>query len=188
MNIQTNNQLLLKFLILSFAMLGIGMLFYGFYNKLIIIQIPKHKTSSQGLQHRAAHHKQIGIWYWDGARFEKEDREVIYSGNLQDTLAEIVSRWLSVLEEEHLLTKNVTVQSVLLDMHNTTAYISFNRSPLKKEHSTYEQLMIIEGLLKTLRESDIQLKKVQLLVNHKPIQDPHLDFDRPWVIQGYSQS
>lgn len=176
---------LLRYLLISFGTLGVGMLFYGFYNKLIIIQLPKHRQT-QALEQRHAQHKPIRLWYWNGEQFAKEDKELIYSGNLQDTLSDLVSRWLSVLEEESALTKKVTVQSVLLDTHNTTAYISFSRNPLKKEYSTHEKIMFFEALLKTLRESGIQLKKVQFLANHKPIQDAHLDFDRAWAITGYT--
>lgn len=185
MNIKTNPQFT-RFFLISIAMLGIGMLFYGFYHKLIIIQLPKQSISSQGSDQRNAQHKNVRIFYWDGEQLAQEDKELIYSGNMQSTLAELVSRWLSVLEEEKLLSKKVTVQSVLLDIQSTTAYISFDRNPLKKELSTYEKLMIIESLLKTLKESDSKLHKVQFLANHKPIQDVHLDFERPWVIQGYS--
>jgi hypothetical protein len=162
------------------------MIFYGFYHKLIIIQIPKKRTSSQASDQRNAQHKTVRIFYWDGEKIAQEDKELIYSGNIQSTLAELVSRWLSVLEEEKLLSKKVSVQSVLLDIQSITAYVSFDRNPLKKELSTYEKLMIIESLLKTLKESDFSVQKVQFLSNHRPIQDTHLDFERPWVLQGYS--
>lgn len=177
---------LLRYLLISFATLGIGMLFYGLYNKLIIIQLPTHRKSP-ALEQRNAQAKPLRLWYWNGEQFAKEDKELIYTGNVQDTLADLVSRWLSLLEEEHTLSKKVTVQSVLLDLHNTTAFISFTRNPLKKELSTHDKIMFFEALLKTLRESDIQLKKVQFLANHKPIQDLHLDFDRAWSITGYVQ-
>lgn len=167
-------------------MLGIGMLFYGFYNNLIIIQLPQRKGLSHGTEQRHAQHKPLTLWYWDGKQLIKEEKELIYSSNMQDTLADLVARWLSVLEEEHLLTKKVTVQSVLLDTQNTTAYISFDRTPLAKELSTHDKLMTIESLLKTLRDSDFPLKKVQFLANHKPMHDVHLDFERPWAIQGYA--
>ncbi len=176
---------LIRYLLISLGMLGVGMLFYGFYNKLIIIQLPKHRQT-HALEQRNAQHKPIRLWYWDGEQFAKEDKELIYSGNLQETLTDLVSRWLSLLEEESALSKKVTVQSVLLDTHTTTAYISFSRNPLKKEQSTYGKIMFFEALLKTLRESGIPLKKVYFLANHKPIQDAHLDFDRPWNSTGYT--
>jgi hypothetical protein len=176
---------LTRYVLLSLAMLGIGMVFYGFYHKLIIVQLPQPKGPSQSIEQRNAEHKRIQIWYWNGTEFAKEDKELIFAGNIHSTLLELVSRWISVLEEENLLGKKISVQSVLVDGQGTTAYISFNRSPLAKEHSTFQKLMMIEGLLKTVRTSEIGLKKVLLLVNHKPLQDPQLDFDRPWVTQGY---
>ncbi len=170
------------YLMISLAMLASGMLFYGFYNKLIIIRLPSRKLH---LVHRYAQRRVTRLWYWNGERYIKDDKELIYSANTQNTLTDLVASWLSFLEEEQALKKKIEVQSVMLDIQKNTAYISFTQNPLEKSQSAYEKLMFFESLLKTLRDSSIPIKKVQFLAQHKPIQDPQFDFARPWTISGY---
>jgi hypothetical protein len=173
-----------KYLILSAIMVLGGMLFYGFYNKLIIIRLPL--KGGAPLAHRQAHKKQTRIWYWDGEHLVHDDKKLIFSEDTQVTLTNLVASWLSLLDEEQLLSKKVVLQSVMLDPQNTTAYISFDQSPFKKSDSTYTKLMAIEGLLRTMRESKISLTKVQLLGDHTPLADAHLDFSHPWTLTGYA--
>ncbi len=176
-----------QYMLISIATLAAGMLFYGFYNKLIIIRLPMNNRTLP-LEHRYARRRKTRLWYWNGERFIKDDKELIYSANTQNTLADIVASWLSFLEEEGGLPKKIAVQSVLLDIQKQTAFISFDRNPFLKEQSAYEKLMFLESLLKTLRDSTIPIKKVQFLANHKPIEDLQLDFDRTWTINGYTNA
>lgn len=172
-----------KYLILSGCMLLCGMIFYGFYNNLIIIRLP-YKTQNAVFEHRA-HRQHTPLWFWNGEKFISEDKELIISSDTQKTLKDLVSMWLTHLEEEQGLAKMVAVQSVMLDLNAQTAFISFDRSPFKRAQSTFLKLMFLEGLLKTLKESSIPMKKIQFLVNHAPLQDRHLDFSHPWTLEGY---
>ena len=138
------------------------------------------------LDHRYAHRRKTRLWYFNGERFIYEDKELIFSANTQATLADLVASWLSLLDEEQLLTKKVAVQSVMLDPQKTTAFISFDQNPFEKWFSTHAKLMFLQGLLKTLKESTIPLKKVQFLVQHAPLKDHHLDCVHPWTIEGYA--
>ena len=172
-----------KYIVISTLMFFIGMLFYGFYNDLIIIRLP-YKTQNAVFEHRAQR-QQTPLWYWNGEKFISEEKELIFSPDTQKTLKDLIAMWLTHLEEEQGLSKMVAVQSVMLDPNMQTAFISFDRSPFKKSQSTYLKLMFLEGLLKTLKDSGIPLKKAQFLVNHTPLQDRHLDFSHAWSINGY---
>ena len=174
-----------RYMLISAATLLAGMLFYGFYNKLIIIRLPMTNRKLP-TEHRYARRRQTRLWYYNGERYVKDDKELIYSANTQNTLTDLVASWLSFVEEEQGLLKKVSVQSVLLDIQKQTAFISFDRNPFEKEQSVYEKLMFIESLLKTLKDSSIEIKKVQFLAQHKPIDDEQLDFSRAWTVNGYT--
>ncbi len=173
-----------RYMAISLAMLLLGMIFYAFYNKLIIIRLPVRRSAL--FERRSAFRKRVHLWYFNGTSFVKDDKELIFSANTQSTLQDIVASWLSYVEEEQGLPQKTSVQSVMLDAQKNTAYISFDRSPFITKQSTYSKHMFLEGLLKTLKGSTIPLKKIQFLVHHKPLDDRDLDFSHAWTINGYT--
>ena len=176
-----------NYLILSGITLCIGMIFYGLYNDLIIIHLPI-KKGAVAINLGSAKSKTIKLAYPQGDELLIEEKEIVITNNLQRTLNDVIHSWLSLLEEEQLLQKKATIQSILLDTSGTEAFISFDRNILEKNQSAYHKLLLVESLLKTLRENDILLKTVRLLVNSKPLNDPHLDFSHSWPITGYLAS
>ena len=52
----------------------------------------------------------------------------------------------------------------------------------------FKKWMMIEGVLKTLRENNITVKDVHFLVQHQPLSDPHLDFSVAWPLHGFINS
>jgi hypothetical protein len=83
------------------------------------------------------------------------------------------------------MTKTVSLQSAMLSPAQHELYISFTRNPLEKEKSIQEKWLFIEGLLKTIRENGLMLQAIHFLVQHQPLNDPHLDFSKPWPLQGF---
>jgi hypothetical protein len=90
--------------------------------------------------------------------------------------------------EEKIISKAISVQSAMLSPAGHELYISFNRNPLKKEKSTYEKWMFIEGLLRTVRENKIVVQAIHFLIHHQPINDHHLDFSKSWPLVGFLES
>lgn len=175
------------YLYMSFALFLGGLLFYGLYNELIILRLP-FKASRQAAEQGQSQRKIMKLTYWNGTSFANEEKEILYSDNSIRTLTDLITSWLSTLEEEHMMPKKVSLQSVMLDASGSEAYISFDRNPLLKEKSTYQKLMWVEGLLKTIKESGLPLKGVRILVYAKPLNDTHLDFNHAWPLSGYSPS
>lgn len=119
--------------------------------------------------------------------WHKEKIEIIYSKTKKDVaIKRLANAWLRVLDEENLMKKKVSIPYVLLYSSENELSICFDRSPFHKEMSSYDKLMWIEGLLKTIREARLGIDKMTLTVHHKPLRDYHLDFSHPWPIQGYS--
>lgn len=173
----------LKYYIISLLMFIFGLLFYCLYNDLIIIKFYKQKqnTSNQ----LTAQKKIYKLIFWNNNRWQIDQKEIIDTDNKIKNLNHLVTSWLNWLEEEQIMHKKISVQSIMLNNASTEAYISFDRNPLNKEQSTFTKLMWLESLLKTLRENNTNLQAIYLLVHYKPLIDSHLDFSHPWPITGF---
>ena len=167
-------------LLSSLALVG-GLLFYGLYNDLILIRLPSQgSTPFTTITQR----KPVKLIYWNNRAFVSEEKEILFS-SITETLTNLIKTWLSLLEEEGLMLKKVSVQSVKIDESGRELYLSFDRNPLPKEHSTYQKLQWLEGLLRTIKESGLPITSVRFLVYAKPLNDHHLDFSQPWPVSGY---
>ena len=68
---------------------------------------------------------------------------------------------------------------------NKELFLSFNKDLFDKQYATFEKLMIIESLLKTMRDNKIAIQSVRFLVHHQIMTDDHLNFIISWPILGY---
>jgi hypothetical protein len=176
----------LHYLLISISALFAGVLFYGMYNGFIIVQFPMQKPPL-ALKDLEVQKKRFKLFYYKQGKWLYEERDLLSSDNKLKTLNYLIASWLTVLEEEQILDKKISLQSLLLDQFNNEAFISFDRSIFGKNMSTYQKLLLIEGLLKTLKDTGIPLQTVRILVHNKPLQDSHLDFSQPWPLTGYLQ-
>ncbi len=156
--------------------------FYLKRHDIIICMYPMHTIEKDT---NTQTKKSVSLYYWKQDRWNRENVEIVWLASVEDRIKTLINSLLTVLEEENLITKKASVQSVSLNQKATYAYVSFDRSFLNKEHSTNSKLMLIESLLKTLRENDISLNYVQFLVRHEPMNDQHLDLSYPWPLHGF---
>lgn len=162
--------------------LVLGILLYALQHQWIIVRgtpiiytnQPQNKTK-----------KICSLYYWHHHRWNTESQELIWSSHVHENIATLISSWLSALDTEQILPKKVILQSVTLAPHRQDAYLSFDRTIVPKEWSIHDKLMLIEGLLKTMRSNGIPLHRMYLLVHHQPLIDPHLDFSDAWPIAGF---
>lgn len=175
----------LPLLLLAGGFLIIGMLFYSWYNELVILRIPS-KTSVAAIQKDLTVRKNTKLSYAYQGKFKSEEKELLHTANNPiKTLNSIITAWLTLLDEEELWPKKIALQSVLIDASGGDIFLSFDQSPFSPDQSTLTKLMWVEGLLKTIRESSLGIKAVRLLVQNKPLQDSQLDFTHSWPITGY---
>lgn len=174
----------MHYVIISCTTLLVGMLFYGIYNELIIIRLP-YKSTNQPIMPSNAQRKNSKLIYWNKEAFITEEKELLIPSDTLQAFTDLTNSWLTLLEEEQVMQKKVSLQSGLLDDTGQHASLSFDRNPLPKKQSTYQKLMFIEGLLKTVQASGLPIKSVRFFAHHKPLQDTHLDFNHPWPISGY---
>lgn len=126
--------------------------------------------------------KNISLFFFKDERWHKEEVDCLWSDDQAATLKNIVSKWLSLADEEEVLQKKVTLLHATFSISNKNAYLSFDRYPFNKESSTHEKYMIIKGIIKTVQSSGLKINSLQFLVHHKPLQDYHLDFSHPWPL------
>lgn len=167
-----------------FALLAGGIMVAIHYDWLILRLPNKNlalkKTNVTGTIQR----KKVSLSFWKNHKWHRENSDILVSDDLATTLEHLINAWLAILDEEQVMDKKVALQAVLLTQADH-AYISFDRSPFTKEAPTWDKLVWIEGLLKTIRENWGKIRQIQFLVHHKPLQDYHLDFSNPWPIQGF---
>ncbi len=170
---------------ITFGFLAIGMLFYAWYNEIFILRIPS-RTSVAPIQRGLTTRKNTKLFYYQGGNLKTEEKELLYATqNIIETTHNIVTAWLTLLDEEELWPKKVSLQSVLIDASGTDLSLSFDHSPFLQEQSTHTKLSWLEALLKTIQETGLPLKTIRFLVHNKPLPDPLLDFTHPWPITGY---
>jgi hypothetical protein len=173
-------------ILLSFFAIILGFLIYAFQQHWIIINLP---TSTPEYYQKVAKpitkKKNINFYFWHLDKWHQEKIELVLPEDPASFLPLIISSWLNLLDEDGITHKKITLQSALIDPAGN-AYLSFDRSPFSKNKTTADKLHWIEGLLKTLRENDVKLQGIQLLIHHQPINDYHLDFSKPWPLQGFS--
>ena len=163
-----------------------GVLLFAYHQHWIIFSYPSYNAKIE--QQNATSHitkKNVNLIFWHNEKWNSEYIELIWSDDIAHNLHYLINSWLTLLDEEHVMNKKVTLQSALLSSSGQEAYASFDRKPFNKEASTFGKWMWIEGLLKTIRDNGIQLQKINFLVHHQPLHDNHLDFSNPWPIAGF---
>ena len=177
-----------KLLTLSALCALSGILFYAINRGLIIINTPltTHPCKTTEPAHISqAPHKKATLFFWHHNAWHQETTQLVWGEYSGQNIAYLINSWLALLDDEKLTSKKVSLQTAMLNPSGNELYISFDRSLFSKESTTHEKWMLIEGLLKTLRENGITSTAVRFLIHHQSMIDAHLDFNSPWPIHGF---
>lgn len=162
-----------------------GIAYWAKQQHYIIVNFnPVHSTTQE--IHNRESTRNIKLHYWDQGTHKSENSSIVWQNNKEDTLAYIISSWLEVAYDAGVLAHKAVIETVMV-AHPEHLYISLSENPLKKDTSTLDAWMNIEGLLKTIREANLTIKKISFLVHHKQMTDARLDFSQAWPIEGFSQ-
>lgn len=178
----------LLFLLTLLICLITGFFVYAITNDWIIIRLPYNISSYKPTPQRTTQCKKVHLYFWHENHWISEDTNIIWNHKTAENTKNLINCWLNLLDEEGIMQKKVTVQSVSLSQSKTEAYMSFDQNFLPKESSTFIKWMTIEGLLRTIRENKIQLQKINFLVHHKMLSDNQLDLTNAWPIEGFLQN
>ncbi len=170
------------------SMFILGILFFLFKKELIVFRFPVNYENFSSSSQNSKIKKSVKLFYFINEKWNYENIEIIWSNNINENIKQIVSSWLNLLEEEKILDHKITLQSVLSNAENKEIFLSFDRNLFNDENSTYEKLLIIESIIKTLRENELKISKIRFLNHHQEINDIHLNFKNSWPIQGFINS
>ena len=166
-----------------------GGLFFAYMQEWIILRMPHtlsiaHQDISTSVANQWSK-KRVKLSYWHKGTWHTEDQDLIWSNDTSTNIGYLINSLLTLLDEEMIMEKKVTLQTVLLATTGNQAYLSFDQNPLSLESSTYTKWMWLEGILKTLRDNGIPIRSVHFLVHHQPLEDDHLDCSRGWPLTGF---
>ncbi|MBI2353085.1 hypothetical protein HYV11_02460 [Candidatus Dependentiae bacterium] len=164
----------------------VGGLFFLQQESWIIITSPFQKQATELVTSQLnTEYKTVLLYGWRNGEFKSESTEIIYSDDIALNMKLLLNSWLLFLEDEHITEKQTQIMSVALSVSKQEAFISLNQTPFDMNASTYDKLMWIESLLKTVKENKIPIAALRLLVHHQPLLDDHLNFDIAWPISGF---
>jgi len=171
-----------QYFAISISCFTLGLILFALQQKWIIINLPIHEKKL--MVATTTHKKNCKLFYFHNGAWHTETSMLIWSENAADNLTLLVNQWLSLATEEKIIKKKTVLESACVSEQHELL-LSFDRSFLYKEASTYEKLMVVESLLKTIKENEPAIKKVRILVHHQPLADYHLNFTNPWPIEGF---
>lgn len=160
-----------------------GFAYYIINNEWVIIKLNNNKEK---VFVKKACKSPFILYYWQNDQWHSESKELIdIKDNKAKTIEYLISSWLGLLDEEQILSKKVSLQSVMVDSTGQEVFISFDRSLFDKNSSIKQKWYLIESLLRTLRANISGIQKVYVLVHNQLINDDHLDFSQGWPISGF---
>jgi len=174
-----------QYIFISAAVFCAGIFFLAYNQGWILLKFPSYKREAQQTAAALrAQKKSVTLFFWHNKRWNKEAVEILHTHDAAQTAQHLLNSWLTLLDEEQVMVKKVMLQSALLS-DNKQLYLSFDRNPFNEHDATYDKLLWVEGLLRTIRENDIPVQAVRFLVHHQPMQDYHLDFSNSWPLAGF---
>lgn len=180
-----------KISIISLLCLISGIIFFLFYREFIIINFNTNNltlnkpTLDTPTINSGTHKKELSFYFWHKNSWQEEKKQCLWSDAKEFNLKQVITTWLSTLEQEGVISTKITAQLIALDSTGYFAFLSFDTNPITQNGPFYTKILWIEGLLKTIKNSGINIQSIHFLHNHKPLIDSHLDFSQPWPINGF---
>jgi len=172
-------------IVISSILFIFGILFYLIYNNHLVIKF--NLTTPVYIKHIKKERKLVKLYFYNNSWIE-EEKELIQSSNILESLRYIINSWLNISYEEKYILKKIFLDNILIDSKKEVIFLSFSKSFLNKNDSIKKKLYIIESLLKTIRSNNKDIKYIFFLVDNKPMQDYHFNFEKPFPISGYINS
>lgn len=167
-----------------FFVAGLG--YYSLQQGWLIIQLPLFNTRTHTNQQSSARSQSVTLYMWNNTQWKKEKTELILPTEPAAGAQIIIQALLAWLVEEKIVQKKVLVEHTLLTSSQQELLVCLDKTFLSKAMSIHLKVMIVESMVKTLRENGVKIPFVRFLVDHQPMQDAHIDFAHGWPLEGYS--
>ena len=177
----------LQYIFLSLACGTLGMLYFAYNQGWILIRSTSYNVEVERISNNLrAKKKSVNLVFWHNDKWNNETVDILETNDQAQTVQYLLNSWLTLLDEDNIMEKKVTVQSALIGP-NGQLYLSFDRNPFEQNDSTHKKWVWIESLLKTIRENKTTIQSVRFLVHHHIMEDNQLDFSNPWPASGFSR-
>ena len=172
--------------LLSLIFFTLGVLYYLIHQNRLIILWNRLKESDRKLfQQIKDKKKKVKLYYWKDGRFFSEESVLVWFSDDVENIKYVVNYWLNLIYQEQIIDRKVFLVSVGLSQSCQDVYLSFDSSPLEKDWSIMKKWYLIEGLFKTLSDTFSNLNMIYFRVQHRLLEDDHLDFSQGWPISGF---
>jgi len=176
----------LGYSLLALASFVAGLVLISIQKNFIILNFNTTKLANHQTQTQTNFTKKnITLWFWQNEQWHSEQTIILWGQDSANNLTSLVQNWLALATEEQIIKNKINLQAALVSKNEQTAYLSFGNTLFNKNLSTYQKLLIIESLLKTIRTNQTGIQEIQFLVQHQIMQDSQLDFANPWPITGF---
>jgi hypothetical protein len=164
------------------------MIIYGIVSHTIIIRTPSFRTANQANTTTShVYKKTVTLSLFKGETLKKEQQKIVWGTCAVDNYTLLINSWLTLLVDEGITRRRISLQSVALDTAQKHIFVSFEQTLFDAQDTTYSKLMMIESLLKTIKNNTDGIQDVYILVQHQPLQDAHLTFALGWPVRGFIQ-
>lgn len=166
-----------------------GILFFVVEQRLIVVDVRFFRattTPEEGEHERRATKKQVTLYAHKENKELSEKTAIVWRhDNQTENIKALANAWLTLLHAERIIDEKTIVETVGLSEEQKIAYVTFSLPWLKPQTSTIDKLLLVESLLKTIKNAVSGVSAVQLLVKHEAMKDVHLECDYPWPLDGW---
>ncbi len=127
-------------------------------------------------------YKEVRVYYPSVGALLFATEQIDMHGGRAMIVHQLVRAWLAVLASERITKELIALQSSSITQPSATALLSFNGHFLLEDWSTKQKRLCIKSLIKTLQSAKVSA--VQLLCNHEPMSDPHIDLSALLPVDG----
>ena len=167
-----------------------GIIFFLWQQGFIVLHIPWHNRLHNVALHKTSsfQRKSIMLYHWKNNKWYETSSTVLWdTQNSAESIKNLVNSWVQSAQDEQLVMHAFWLRHVAVTSLGSELLLSFSQSILVQEWSIAEKILFIEGLLKTIHTVAGDVQKLFFLVHDDYMPDNHLDFSRPWPVEGFIQ-
>src|SRR5437762_9212463 len=113
-------------IIISLMCALMGMLLYAFTKGWIIIHAPWASNAQIPHYHnnQSTSKKKVTLSFWKDEKWHHETTELVWSESKANTVYYLIASWLTLLDENNMTHKKISVQSLVTSLSGSDVYVS----------------------------------------------------------------
>ena len=184
----TRNSFLYAVLVGGCLLLGI--VFFLWQQGVLVVYFPWQQRLHGIALHKgdAFQRKTVSLFSWKEGRWKESTAAVLWNeADLVESLRHLINNWIMFVQDEQLVSHALWLRHVAISSLQNEVLLSFNRSLFDRQWSIAQKLSLVEGLLKTIKATGASVEYITFLAQDAYMADDHLDFTKPWPLDGFMQ-